>query len=712
MKRSMLAIVIGALVLAGCASPNRLPLPSSVDPVPSAWSPPKTALPADFINAVAFTLKHGLGDPRGGEYRAAEIRFRGAWDPVAKPFPVHGWVLAGNRLVCWNGLVYTPLSVGAKEDVRKDVTAALARVGVQGLGLRIQRRLPDLGDPRRPVAIALMLLAGEVDLAEKCFSGSQKDPRMVAFEYQATRIDRAVNAHASGDDELAYRDALSIQKNRQAFASASPSSPVPRMPTGEQKPYDAVDALISDSARRLQAGPKKVDLKQIAGLSQAERISHLIDDLDEVSARQMDEPGGVDPQNDPIVEALMKEGDAAVEPLIDTYENDNRLTRSVIVGHGYYLLPVKEAAYSAIRGILQLDRIGSSPTPTAEELRAFWKQNKGTTAADRWFGILANDGANDQQWLEAAQRITDPTNLRRSGFMSTTQPPEPGEVVKMRGEPLRSRANPSVSDLMAKRVACLSSSSTSGISGNEALRLSLFLAKWDAKSALPSLRLADEASAKILVGENSSDDSLLGFFARVEAKRLELGDQSAWQQYRVVILGVDSHLLNGRQATIMKPLWQNPDDPNSKEIAEALFGPNGKLTRAGTGGLRIEMFDPTLRVPAFREGVLRALDDRKQVGYVVAGRGQSATAYVGNGGSGLFVDDGNGPKKGERRPYRASDPIAESISHLPGAPKFRGYWTDAKKEPAIKEIKRYFAGIGPKIDQILIDTHAYEFQRD
>ena len=72
--------------------------------------------------------------------------------------------------------------------------------------------------------------------------------------------------------------------------------------------------------------------------------------------------------DDPVVAALISEGEPAVEPLIDCMENDKRLTRSVHFGRdfsGYCLIiGVREAAYVAISAILQKSFFGPARRPT------------------------------------------------------------------------------------------------------------------------------------------------------------------------------------------------------------------------------------------------------------------------------------------------------------------------------------------------------------
>src|SRR5262249_33044731 len=141
---------------------------------------------------------------------------------------------------------------------------------------------------------------------------------------------------------------------------------------------------------------------------QKQRIAALIRDLEEVSARQMSQPGAVNPADDAIVQALIKEGEAAVDPLIQCFETDTRLTRSVGYHRNFfpyrYFIGVDDAAFSAISGILKVRNFGphtehgyhsrlngDGRAEAAKEVRAYWSKVRGVAEADRWYQTLADD---------------------------------------------------------------------------------------------------------------------------------------------------------------------------------------------------------------------------------------------------------------------------------------------------------------------------------
>ena len=161
-------------------------------------------------------------------------------------------------------------------------------------------------------------------------------------------FDRTINSHMRGDEALALatvRPLADVQPRIEAEAARRgfprQSNYDPRRKEKE-RPYldylDQLPELLADLERRVSEGPRVTALERgLTNLADAgQRITALIRDLDLVAARQMGQPGWVIPTQDPIVAALIAEGDAAVEPLLDCLETDRRLTRSVGFGRDFF----------------------------------------------------------------------------------------------------------------------------------------------------------------------------------------------------------------------------------------------------------------------------------------------------------------------------------------------------------------------------------------
>ena len=78
--------------------------------------------------------------------------------------------------------------------------------------------------------------------------------------------------------------------------------------------------------------PGPIDEKYLAGLPQPERIRMLVGALDRVVGEQPWKYS-MTISNDPIVKALIREGDAAVPSLIDAIASDERESRAVFTSY-------------------------------------------------------------------------------------------------------------------------------------------------------------------------------------------------------------------------------------------------------------------------------------------------------------------------------------------------------------------------------------------
>jgi hypothetical protein len=118
---------------------------------------------------------------------------------------------------------------------------------------------------------------------------------------------------------------------------------------------DQLPALLADQQRRAHEGSRPIDPPH-------GRIETPVRDLDQVAARQWDQPGGVVLGEAPTVKELIAAGDDAVEPLIRALRSDQRLTRSVGFHRDFFrnrtILGAGQAAYTALTGILEATNFG------------------------------------------------------------------------------------------------------------------------------------------------------------------------------------------------------------------------------------------------------------------------------------------------------------------------------------------------------------------
>ena len=507
---------------------------------------------------------------------------------------------------------------------------------------------------------------------------------LLATQWIWSAYDRAVCAHMRGADRLALADtdlltstaplieSDAAQRGYKTYPNGGSHEPgMPFLPFLENLP-----ALRQDSRRRVAEASRpplqQRDMKSLQTLPQKERIASLIAHLDEIDARQDGQPGGVGLDAHRVSEVLIAEGDAAIDPLLDVMEKDDRLTRSVSFPRDFFLsrnlLSVKSAAFACFARITDVTEIGGGrENLSVTALRKWWAKNKGASPADRWFMQLAEDSpvitpspasgnqagqpsyqqekqeeferirADRQRWEEAAQRIVERSDVRRRGNWVTVSRAMPGQPLPpFKGEPLRSRRDPSVSALLRKRALQLSEPTPGrwGFDFAGGANFALMLYEWEAqgRETLPTLR---EVMARCLAFQNkenkgsgySDQYQLSGRIARLTLARLRLGDKAAVDEYGKWLQSVSPAYLEHEAQSALLPLLQEPSNPAIQRLAGVLFTETVPAPSVwsllltdpkarGNYASQTLFASDLLRLPAFRQLVIRRLHNTTEAGFV------------------------------------------------------------------------------------------------
>lgn len=715
-----------------------------------AWKPPQTTLPPVLISAITALYAQGLADPRDCDYREITLNTGSAWGNVSD-ITVHGWVLPGKAphfAVCWNGLVTPVLGVGKVADLHADINALIAndekaradfaRESPQSTYFHMPRAQPEASSASQttmlPVKVCLLLRLGEEEAARRFWEAYlvgmpphtndndvvRRDPYvLLATDWAWAQFDRAVTAHMRGDDRLALADSRAVQKIGPLIDAEAVRRKYPQPLNGSGKHIfflGPLPVLIADSERRL-AAPSAPALKTIAVIpQQRRRIAALIQALEQVHARQWGQPGGVNLAEDPVVQALTKEGEAAMEPLLNCLEHDTRLTRSISFGRDFFmqrnLISVAAAANAAICNILQTNNFGAlaagaeSRKQHAAEIRAFWAKNKRSSPAERLFRTLADDQATQQQWLEAADTLVRPADVRMSGMWTVTPSRKPSEHPAMRGEPLRQRTNPSVADLLAKRALQLGA--RGGFPLDDACRIGLDLAKWDRAAAPPTLQTLSQRcreGMKAAHQQGSWTTQILGMYiAQLTTARLQAGDAPAATEYAGWMRTTNPVTAETYARDFLEPLWQCPDNPRLAAAAGWLFNDPASPWSHLDGGAQSNQLSEYLRrtsllgVLAFRTRLLALLHDTRPAGTVkLRASGQCEITFADTLG-GPSISNGLLPGAGAPTPdtvlpFRTCDYVARLLSMIEGLPRCELYWPQTRRDAAIaacaERLQRY-----------------------
>ena len=533
-------------VFPALAEPTLPAPPRQGDPWEPPAAPEGTAeIPAEAIDVARTLFAQGLADPRGCEYREIAVVSGSAWGGAFEA-DTRGWVLPSGEgkdanaprfAVCWNGLVYPVLRVGAPADPADDVAetvaadAAARRAWFESHTPEERESFPyrrfgldaDEGlEPARPsgVPVCLLLRAGRGDLAarlaETFAPGGLRAKEGAAAEWYVrwagdwlwSLFDRSVKAHGRGDDRLTLagcRELARVHPLTEAEADRrgyEPSGFWVHDTSLEDQPIvgflGQLSELTADAARRVAAGPapSTVPPKAPAALFgkvpanlAAEPIPALIARLEDVRARKWGQPGGIMWEGDAVVSALVAKGEPAVPALLDAWEQDDRLTRTVSFHRDFFrsrhVVPARTAAAVIVRTILDV-RFES-----LAEARAYWAKHGEKPPAVRWYDTLRDDSAGREKWLEAASNIVRPgdVTVTAGGWVGTPDrrgagPPPP------RGEALRDR-KPTVQSLFALRAEMICEDGTPGTdemwAHQAACRLALMAFRWDGADARPLL---------------------------------------------------------------------------------------------------------------------------------------------------------------------------------------------------------------------------------
>ena len=428
-------------------------------------------IPDQVVRDVESLFDAGLADPRGGAYR--EIELAGSGFDKSR-LQTHGWVFSGKYAVCWNGLVYRVRRVGALADLDRDVGTILdVKPGSGGLTFRREPPRADtafwfnmeLGQPRVPASIALLLRIGRPDLASQLWRPSEgNEPEWLFVASRAwlgTAFLRLADARTTGDDQDAADIAESLlgwESRVRAIWKKLPAPPPDQL--ADLSFLEPVPILLADSRRRMreparpyvdfQALIQKTGARDSAGFlkkPQAARIADLVDRLEDVGAEKVAWPGPLMYVFEPICELLTREGEAAVAPLLDVYEHDPRLSRTLDYWRPWSIerspIPVSQVAKVILSQILHAPNLVARSTPA--ELRAWWEKHPASNIVDKSFELLADDHAVPERWLESAGFLTLRSDVERPSGMALMEGCSPKKPVPAaRGEKLRIRQSPSV----------------------------------------------------------------------------------------------------------------------------------------------------------------------------------------------------------------------------------------------------------------------------
>jgi hypothetical protein len=652
----------------------------------AAWIPAKSALDGKVVAAMKRLFDEGFADPRGCDYRELDVVVTHGWEDAATTVRTHGWVIASTQFaIAWNGLVYRAASIGAAANVGADIRAMLdAHTKARDEAKRDDPAADFVMWPRAdesyyvafqtlaPGKAMMLLRLGEAALADRVWKATairDNAYALLADDYLWAQFARGAGAHHRGDVDLAiesWRRLPALAKTARTDVAGS------GVIAGDQgaRYLDDIAALLADEQRRAAHPVAPINLGALAKLPPRDRIAQLIAALDQVQV--MARFGGPDP----IVKALVDEGEAAVEPLIAAYQTDTRYsrTRFVDIKHGdadriREITPVHQLAHDALAQLVDLSYF--QPTATdrravADELRAYWKRWKGVSPLERQYQVLSNDKLDEEQWFVAAFQITATTGS------------------KLAGESLRTKSTPAVTALFQRRL-------DAGYSEfRQRARMLQAFAAWDAVAAKPYLaKTVRDGFASWSTAPHQGMDPYIGeALAALTTARIAAGDATALREYADWIVTTTPEQAQFAAHNWFAPMIAHAGAPEMVRAATVLFksSPWVPLTAKRAGFYSLELLGSDLvHVAAFRDHVLAELTDHAKLGTMALRKGGlDVRTDAFQQSEGVDAADPLLPKDGWTGTLRVADQYAASlVVGRPGAPKFRRYWPVAERDRAI-----------------------------
>lgn len=676
-------------------------------------SPPAPTLTQELAETANFLLRHGMSDPRGGRFGEAIVaryqRFGGSALVSEK-----GWYFPDRReIVLGDGLTYP---------VRTFLGPRLPTLALNDPRVYSIRE-------RNPysvwLAAALWLAAGDPDTA---LSGEVARLRDRPFEnaalsYLIARYERALLAYAASELENALRDLRELVRIRAAFREEFDRrlTPEERINESELRFWpnalthfndlsNLVDQLLAECERRIRLQKRKTRPPQTI-TPQSARIAVKIEALDQAHSSMHVWPLSSPMRESGRVQDLIAEGEAALEPLLQAMETDTRLTITLAGKSsnrmGRSAIPVREAILEAIKGILGVEELPQTNRQfDLNKVRALWERTRGMSHPERWFAILQDDSASFEQWKEAIERLMEAQTVDRTlPMMEQWFQPPPTPATPRWAEKVRNRQNPSLTDLMVRRMQEMEANPKRRDHFRSFnLQTVIKLADWDPERALPSLQHQTRRFFSLppeSVGWSGHD------LALATSARARLGDREALSEWVTWMrnAGPRFSLVFGRE---LLPLSDHATDPVMKSAAETFFAePDGLFCASAMALGRIRylkdvFLSPLITLEPLQRSFLTAIQDRRVVGSVLRVVGDRYRVELKEPRETSWdpMLAGDLPdliQVGERSPVRVGDLVAEGLKQLRNAPRFHLGWTEARKDAALAEYETYLREAIPRI---------------
>jgi len=381
-------------------------------------------------------------------------------------------------------------------------------------------------------------------------------------------------------------------------------------------------------------------------------------------------------------------------------------------------LTVSEAAFSALKSILHTSNFATNISPYQKEdltqaereqlatiVRTFWLAHRGQSPQEQEYSILADDAASHDAWLEAARQIAQPANeTYLPGGWTEILPLKPGETEPLQGASLRAKVNPSVSDLLVKRIGQIADTPDNSQTMwaiqwmKDATDMALILSRWDPGASAPVLRgqLARTVKLQETLTEQDLSQTLVSTYPKLTEARIAVNDPNAYGDYAKAVESIRAIDLPWPDApAVFEPLWQHADNPDMITASNSLFNtPTAPLYHIADNRQSFDLIGSLLlAVPAFRAALQRELADTTCIQTITVTAPGVLTYRIQNGVP-PSVNSKSDLPVGSVILVRRCDIIASALQAAEGTQAFDFTWSLADRNRAIESDKDVLSRYG------------------
>ncbi len=256
---------------------------------------------------------------------------------------------------------------------------------------------------------------------------------------------------------------------------------------------------------------------------------------------------------------------------------------------------------------------------------------------------------------------------------------------------------------------------------SSANQMASMLAEWDIKAALAVLKARVERCAQLVRAGQAAGLRIYGLemgVAELTDLRSRAGDPEALRDYAAWVRTLTPDHFDFFPVVLFRPVWRNPSDPAIAAAAAALFEDprspwNPPVWRGEANvaqGHQRDLFTtPLLGLKAFRTLVIRALNDKTEVGTIQTDAQGRIIVIQGhhrrtetNASSDHGVNAGPGGPRNPVKPgpgampLRMADVACEMLEQLDGIPRFQKQWPLARRDEAIAATVAYLSLYGDR----------------